>query len=236
MQCLRTFQRAAVCAALVYHAAAMAQSGVGVGDMVQTSMNGSRVVGEVVAARGATADLNLGQNQIVRFVSVQELNVVQRPGGPAHPAFAVGEVVQVPYLAGTVITGRIMKTNGAYCEIDSSGSGFTGWNLCSQLSKPGSRAASPPTPAPAPKTGRVSCAGKIEGRYSTPAGQGGLNITFHSGAATVRGPLVGEEEAECWISGKRLILHSPKEAEDLSFDINDDGTLDTPFGELKKKG
>jgi hypothetical protein len=247
VQCLRNFLRAAAGAALAYHVAAMAQTGVAVGDIVQTAVNGARVFGEVIATHGATADLNLGQNQISRFVSVQYLHVVQRSGGPAHSGFAVGDVVQAPYVAGTVITGRIMKTNGAYCEIDSSGSGFTGWNLCSELTGTASRAGATSPPAAASRNapagpgsianpGRVSCAGKIEGRYSTPAGQGGLNITFHSGAATVRGPLTEDEEAECWISGKRLILHSPKETEDLSFDINDDGTLDTPFGELKKKG
>jgi hypothetical protein len=235
VQCLRTFLRAAAGAALAYHAAAMGQSGVAVGDMVQTAMNGSRVIGEVMATHGATADLNLGQSQVARFVSLQYMSVLQRSGSAARSSFAVGEVVRVPYLAGTVMTGRILKTNGAYCEVDASQSGFTGWNLCSELSRNEPRAASQSTAAAKPQD-RVSCAGKVEGRYSTPAGQGGLNITFHSGSATVRGPLVGEEEAECWISGKRLILHSPKEAEDLSFDINDDGTLDTPFGELKKKG
>jgi len=151
VHCLRTFLRAAAGAALAYHAAAMGQSGVAVGDMVQTAMNGSRVVGEVMATHGATADLNLGQNQVARFVSLQYMSVLQRSGSAARSSFAVGEVVRVPYLAGTVMTGRILKTNGAYCEVDASQSGFTGWNLCSELSRNEPRPASQSTAAAKPQ-------------------------------------------------------------------------------------
>jgi hypothetical protein len=109
---------------------AIAQGAISVGDMVATSMNGQHVTGEVMQVRGALADLNLGQSQIARFVSVQDLKVLQHGGTAPQSPFAVGELVALRSVAGTVMSGRIMKINGAYCEIDSSQSGFTGWNKC----------------------------------------------------------------------------------------------------------
>jgi hypothetical protein len=143
-----------------------------------------------------------------------------------------------------------MKTNGAYCQIDSSGSGFTGWSKCSDVVRPsggtcaplgaaaqgragGTAAAAGPQP---PRPGLTSCSGKIEGRYSSSAGLGGLTIEFRSGKATLKGPLSDDETADCWISGTKIVLHNAKEADDLELDLNKDGSIDTPFGELKKKG
>ena len=42
------------------------------------------------------------------------------------------------------------------------------------------------------------------------------------------------ETFDCWTGGGKIILHKQGE-DDLPIDINDDGTLDTPLGELKKK-
>ncbi|HTM04849.1 MAG TPA: hypothetical protein VL173_15165, partial [Vicinamibacterales bacterium] len=85
-----------------------------------------------------------------------------------------------------------------------------------------------------PRPGLVSCAGKFEGRYATTAGLGGLTIVFRSGKATLSGPLSDDETYDCWTGGGKIILHKQGE-DDLPIDINDDGTLDTPLGELKKK-
>src|SRR5712691_4235225 len=89
-----------------------------------------------------------------------------------------------------------------------------------------------------PKPGLTSCAGKIEGRYASSAGFGGATFVFRSGKVTITGPLVDPEEAECWMGGGKIILHKPGQNSemDLPLDINKDGTLDTPFGEVKKKG
>jgi hypothetical protein len=47
----------------------------------------------------------------------------------------------------------------------------------------------------------------------------------------------GTSEFECWIGGGRIYLHEAgSSAEDIPLDINKDGTLDGPMGELKKKG
>jgi len=220
---------------------ASAQNAVAVGDIVQTGMNGQNVVGEVIRIRGNTADLNLGQNNVSQLVTFDYLKVLQKAGAGAKSTCAVGDTVQVPYVANTVMTGRLMKTNGDYCEFDASGSGFTGWAKCSEV-----RPASGGTCAPAvaatgragaatpPRPGLVSCAGKFEGRYAPSTGLVGLTIVFRSGKATLSGPLMDNETFDCWTGGGKIILHKQGE-DDLPIDINDDGTLDTPLGELKKK-
>jgi len=111
--------------------------------------------------------------------------------------------------------------------------------------------AGPPTHAAGgpPKPGLASCAGKFEGRYASQAGSAGLvAITFRSGKATVREPdavmkdgklaaLYSEREAECWYGGGKIYLRWLNgDTDEFPIDINDDGTLDTTYGELKKKG
>lgn len=111
--------------------------------------------------------------------------------------------------------------------------------------------AAPATPAAGgpPKPGLASCAGKFEGRWASQAGSAGLiTITFRSGKATVREPdavmkdgklaaLYSEREAECWYGGGKIYLRWLNgDKDDFPIDVNDDGTLDTTYGELKKKG
>jgi hypothetical protein len=112
-------------------------------------------------------------------------------------------------------------------------------------------AAAPAAPAfqagQAPKAGLASCAGKFEGRYGPAAGPG-PTIMFHSGKATLREPdmvmtngklsaQTSEKEAECWTGGGKIYLRWVDGSQyDFPIDINDDGTIDTPEGELKKKG
>jgi hypothetical protein len=109
---------------------------------------------------------------------------------------------------------------------------------------PAARAAGGP-----PKPGLASCAGKFEGRYASQAGAGGLlTITFRSGKATVRQPdmvmkdgklasMSSEREADCWYGGGKIYLRWLNgDTDDFPIDVNDDGTLDTAYGELKKKG
>jgi hypothetical protein len=89
-----------------------------------------------------------------------------------------------------------------------------------------------------PNPGMVSCAGKIEGRYSSSSGFGNFTVVFRSGKATVPDLSGGAgDELECWMSGTRIILRKPGAPnEDMPIDINNDGTLDTPLGEIRKKG
>lgn len=211
---------------------------ISVGDIVQTNANGQMVIGEVVRSGGGTADLNMGQNNLNRFVQWQYLKVVQRAGTGEKTPLVVGDVVQVPYFGNTLVSGRIMKVNGGYCEIDSSGSGFTGWTKCAEVRSPklaGRGAATAPAgPSKPPKAGFASCAGKFEGRYANSNGLSGLTIIFKAGKATTKALLTDDEEWECWTNSKKIILHKTGQ-DDLEIDVNDDGTLDTPLGELKKK-
>lgn len=96
----------------------------------------------------------------------------------------------------------------------------------------------PPKGGTPPKAGMAPCGGKIEGRYGTSGGFGNFTIVFRSGKATVPN-LIGDggEEFECWMSGDKIILRKPGAPnEDMPIDINNDGTLDTPLGEIRKKG
>ncbi len=100
----------------------------------------------------------------------------------------------------------------------------------------------PAAPAPkggvAPKPGLTTCAGKIEGRYATTGGgMASFTITFRSGKATMTDPGGNDEVYECWTGGGKILLHQPGQPNmDIPIDINDDGTLQTPIGEIKKKG
>ena len=223
---------------------ASAQNAVAVGDIVQTGVNGQNVVGEVIRVRGNTADLNLGQNNVSQLVAFENLKLLQKAGAGAKSTCSIGDTVQVPYVANTVMTGRLMKTNGDYCEFDSSGSGFTGWAKCSEIRRASGGTCAPPVAAAGragaasastpPRPGLVSCAGKFEGRYAPSTGLIGLTIVFRSGKATLSGPLMDNETFDCWTGGGKIILHKQGQ-DDLPIEINDDGTLDTPLGELKKK-
>jgi hypothetical protein len=110
-------------------------------------------------------------------------------------------------------------------------------------------AAAPHAAGAPPKPGLASCAGKFEGRYASEAGSAGLiTITFRSGKATVREPdavmkdgklaaLYSERDAECWYgAGKIYLRWLNGDTDEFPVDVNDDGTLDTTYGELKKKG
>jgi hypothetical protein len=46
-----------------------------------------------------------------------------------------------------------------------------------------------------------------------------------------------DEVFECWMDGGKLFLHQPGKSNlDMPIDINNDGTLQTPLGEIKNKG
>jgi hypothetical protein len=94
-------------------------------------------------------------------------------------------------------------------------------------------------PGKPPRPGLSSCAGKIEGRYVTTGAFGGMTIEFRSGRAIMK-DAIGENdtELECWTGGDKIYLHKPGDSpsQDMPIDINDDGTLQTPMGEMRKRG
>jgi hypothetical protein len=92
--------------------------------------------------------------------------------------------------------------------------------------------------ATAPKPGLVSCAGKFEGRYATTgSAMGSFTIVFRSGKATMIDTGSNEEHFDCWTGGGKILLHQPgRDNMDMPIDVNDDGSLQTPIGEIRKKG
>jgi hypothetical protein len=113
------------------------------------------------------------------------------------------------------------------------GRGASASNASGSNASRGAAAGTPPRP------GYSSCAGKIEGRYTTAGLAGSLTVEFRSGKAIMK-DAIGDNDTtlECWMKGDKIYLHQPGDApsQDMPIDINDDGTLQTPMGELKKKG
>lgn len=90
----------------------------------------------------------------------------------------------------------------------------------------------------APKPGLASCAGKYEGRWEHVSGMGGMQAIFRSGRVTVTEGLGGPMEFECWTGGGQIVLYKAGSYTPFSygFEINNDGTLQTPLGAIKKMG
>jgi hypothetical protein len=90
----------------------------------------------------------------------------------------------------------------------------------------------------APKPGLTSCAGKYEGRWEHVSGMGGMEAIFRSGHVTVTEGLGGPMQFECWMGGGQMLLYKAGSSTPFSygFEINNDGTLQTPLGAIKKMG
>jgi hypothetical protein len=160
------------------------------------------------------------------------------PSAPAPPRqpdnlLHVGDVAEARFMnAGQWQKLRIMDIQGNRALVQFFSSGAQGWT--DEI-----RRVAPPKPAqtaasPAAKTPGTPCGAKLEGRWSgtsTP-----LTIEFRSGKARISAMVLGEEVADCFISGDQIILRKAGEREDMILRLNDDGTMDTPFGEIRKKG
>jgi hypothetical protein len=145
------------------------------------------------------------------------------------------EAVQVN-VNGTWVDGEIIATSGMEYQVQLPGRRTVWANpQAMRLGAAPVNAAAPKSGVP-PKPGLSSCAGKIEGRYATTGGFASMTIVFRSGKAIMRAPFGEDDELECWMGGGRVYLHKPGESQDMPLDINDDGTLQSPFGELKRKG
>ena len=103
--------------------------------------------------------------------------------------------------------------------------------------------APPPPPAQraagqVPKPGLVSCAGKYEGRWEHVSGMGGMRVVFRSGKATITEGLGGEMPFDCFTGGGKVAFYKAGSFTPFAydFDINNDGTLQTPLGAIKKMG
>jgi hypothetical protein len=90
----------------------------------------------------------------------------------------------------------------------------------------------------APKAGLTSCPAKYNGRWEHVSGMGGMQAIFRSGKVTVTEGLGGPMEFECWLGDGQIVMYKAGSFTPFSygFDINNDGTLQTPLGAIKKMG
>src|SRR5437016_10919064 len=152
----------------------------------------------------------------------------------ANGIYQVHDKVQVNF-EGRWIETEIVTTLGMEYQVKLPGNRLA-WTTPKNLRLSTAPAPAAPKAGQPPKPGLTSCAGKIEGRYVS-SNFAGLVITFRSGKATVPG-IPEDDVYECWMGGGKVYLHKPGGGAipDMPLDINDDGTLDSPMGELKKKG
>ncbi len=98
---------------------------------------------------------------------------------------------------------------------------------------PAQRAAGQP-----PKSGYVSCSGKYEGRWESTSGGAGNQVIFRSGKATVTEGFQKFSDLDCFISGGKVFLYKAGSFTPFNepMEINNDGTLQTELGAIKKMG
>ena len=215
--------------------AAASSNGIKVGDEVEvvTGMGWTRA--HVVGINGNNYRVDVSGIQVTKIYPTE----VRRTGALTaqdHAAgqYVVGDRVQVLF-EGRWIESKIVTTMGQEYQVQIPGDRVAWANP--QNLRP-STAPPPPGPLKAgtpPKPGLVSCGSKFDGRWAA-GGFGNFNVRFHAGKATVSyiGP---DEEVECWMGGGKIILHKQgDDANDMPLDINDDGSLATPMGEIRRKG
>ena len=219
--------------------AALAQSqgdiGIVAGDTVTVGTGQGWVMAIVLNAQGHLFKVHLINGPEVAKRYPAEL---RRRGKPteydrANGIYEVDDRVKVNY-EGKWIDSRVTTVLGMEYQVELPGK-MTGWVKPEQLRfvseappKDVAKAGKPPRP------GLVSCAGKIEGRYAA-AGAMPMQMTFRSGKVTLS--MMGDNQTgECWTGEGKLFITLLGEEGVMEIDINDDGSLQAPFGELKKKG
>lgn len=101
----------------------------------------------------------------------------------------------------------------------------------------------PPPPAQRaggqpPKPGYTSCAGKYEGRWESTSGQAGNQVIFRSGKVTVTEAFQKFSDLDCFIGEGKVFLYKAGSFTPFNepMEINNDGTLQTELGAIKKMG
>jgi len=213
-------------------------NGFRVGEEVLISSAGGWMKGTILSANGNAYRVHSQLGVDVTKVYPSDLRRV----GPltakdhANGQYDLHDAVQVN-VNGAWVDGEIITTLGMEYQVQLPGRRTVWANA--QTMRPGTAAPKPAAPKAGspPKPGLTSCAGKIEGRYATTGGFATTSIVFRSGKAVMRVPFSQEDdELECWMGGGKVYLHKPGESQDMVLDINDDGTLQSPLGELKRKG
>jgi hypothetical protein len=212
-------------------------NGIAVGENIEVTTAAGWTPARVLAINGNSYRVLVNGVQVNKDYPAE----VRRVGAAtaqdhANGQYRLGDRVQVN-VQGRSIEGKIVAELGQEYQVELPGN-RTVWANPQNLrpAAPAPAAAAPKTGVP-PKPGLVSCAGKIEGRYATGGNFGSFTITFRSGKATMTDVGGTEEVFECWTGGEKIYLHKPQNPNlDMPIDINNDGTLQTPLGEIKKKG
>ena len=212
-------------------------NGIKVGDAVEVVTASGWTRANVVAVNGNSYRVQVYGVQVTKEYPAE----VRRLGAAsahdhAQGQYRLGDRVEVN-VGGRWISSRIVTEMGQDYQVELPGN-RTAWatpkNLRPAPSAPA--AVSSSSAGMSPKPGLTSCAGKFEGRYATTGGLGSFTLTFRSGKATMTDAGGNDEVFECWMGGARMYLHKPDAPNlDMPIDINDDGTLQTPLGELRKK-
>lgn len=215
-------------------AAQTPEIGIGVGDQVTVGTAFGWVDATVLAAQGHQFRVRIGEGIDVPKRYPDEL----RRKGPvtaydrANGVFDPTDRIQVNYEGGWV-DSRIISVMGMEYQVALPGN-RTAWARPEQMRFVGpALAAAPRAPGQPPRAGLTSCSGKVEGRYSLTSA-GPLSITFRSGKATISEPGSAPYVVECWIGSEGIVLWQEGE-EMMGLLVNDDGTLQSPLGEMTKK-
>jgi len=213
-------------------------NGFKIGDTVQINTAFGWVEGRILAINGNNYRVHAQTGVDVTKTYPAELHRTGPFNDRDHAAglYDLHDRVQV-YFEGKWIDSEVLTILGMEYQVKLPGNRAV-WAKPENLRYVGAQLKPTGTPAGTPpKPGLVSCAGKFEGRYAN-SGLGNMTIIFRAGKATLADPTGGGEEVECWTGGGKIYLHKPGDlaSQDMPLDINNDGTLDTPFGEIKKKG
>jgi len=210
-----------------------------VGDSVQVLTAGGFMDAKILQVRGNSYYVHAANGGEVWKSYPAELRRIGKLTMEDHAngQYDLNDKVQV-MLDGRWVESEIHGSDGnGQFEVDVPG-GRRAWVPLQSIRPSTAPPPAPPKAGVAPKAGLTSCAGKYEGRYATTGGVGSFQITFRAGKATVNGGLGDDETFECWTGGGKIILHTPggDPKTDMPIDINDDGTLQTPLGEIRRKG
>jgi hypothetical protein len=229
--------------------AASSQSGGGgfkAGDTVRVLSDGWQDA-TILQARGNSYFVRMGNGVEVSKIWPTE---VRREGKLTAPDHAVGQYdrndrVQV-LVNGRWMDGVIRGQNLNMYDVKVAGvdTGL-GSDIVNTTPENIRMSTTPAAPAPAqraagqvPKAGLTSCAGKYEGRWEHVSGMGGMKVVFRSGKATITEGLGGEMPFDCFTGDGKVVFYKAGSFTPFSydFDINSDGTLQTPLGAIKKMG
>jgi hypothetical protein len=89
-----------------------------------------------------------------------------------------------------------------------------------------------------PKPGYVSCVGKYEGRWESTSGGAGNQVIFRSGKVTMTEAFQKFSDLDCFIGEGKVFLYKAGSFTPFNepMEINNDGTLQTELGAIKKMG